>query len=121
MAFSPEIRQCLTFLDNGDAALRYLRGEGPFEGRPDPEFVILDLNLPGLDGRTVLREIKSDPDLKWIPVIVMTHSTHTKRVRSAYGDHANCFVSKPMELDRFRTAVRIIETFWTTTATLPQR
>lgn len=97
---------------DGDEALAILRREGAHAEGPRPDLVLLDLNLPGTDGRIVLREIKADDRLRCIPVVVLTSSTAAADVRECYDLHANCYVVKPMDFDEFERAVRTIEEFW---------
>jgi len=106
---------------DGVEAMAYLRREGEFAGAPRPDLILLDLNLPRKDGREVLAEIKADEDLKLIPVVVLTTSTQEEDVREAYRLHANCYVSKPLELRQFMKALKSIEDYWFLTARLPAR
>jgi chemotaxis family two-component system response regulator Rcp1 len=109
----------LTVAGDGDEALAILnRTSGPAEGyRPD--LILLDLNLPRKNGREVLFEVKADPELRRIPVIVMTTSKAEQDVRRAYNLNANCYITKPVDLDEFLHVVRSIEDFWLTVVTLP--
>jgi CheY-like chemotaxis protein len=106
-------------VSDGVEALSFLRREAPFESAPRPELMLLDVNLPKMDGKTVLSSIKGDPDLASIPVIVMTTSTDPTEIKSLYQLHANAFVPKPMDLNAFFDVIKTIETFWIHTATLP--
>ena len=106
---------------DGIQALAALRGEAPHEKNLQPDLVLLDLNLPRKDGREVLAEIKSDPQLKRIPVVVLTTSRAEADVAHCYDLHANCFLSKPLEFDRFVTSVESLRDFWLCAATLPPR
>ena len=101
---------------DGVEALEYLRN--PDSG-PRPDLILLDLNLPRKNGREVLSEIKADPDLRRIPVLVMTTSRAEQDIQKAYALNANCYITKPMDLDDFLRTVRSIEDFWMRTATLP--
>jgi len=103
-------------VDDGERALAHLRGGG---ARPD--LVLLDLNLPRKDGREVLAEVKADPGLASIPVIVLTTSTAPPDVAFAYAHHANSYVRKPLGMDRLVEAAAAIRDFWFTTATLPSQ
>jgi CheY-like chemotaxis protein len=96
-----------------------LRREGAHANLPKPDLILLDLNLPRKNGREVLEEIKADEDLRRIPVIVMTTSKAEQDIHRAYNLNANCYVTKPVDLDEFLNVVRSIEDFWLTTATLP--
>lgn len=107
-------------VSDGDEAIQYLTGQGKFAGAPRPDLILLDLNLPRRDGREVLAEIKQHADLKRIPVIVLTTSQAETDILKAYNLHANCYVTKPVDLDRFWTVIRAIQDFWLNTARLPR-
>jgi CheY-like chemotaxis protein len=109
----------LTVVEDGVAAMDYLRRLPPYETAPRPDMVLLDLNLPKKDGRQVLEEIKSDPSLKVIPVVVLTTSQAEEDVLRAYHLSANCYVTKPVDLHQFNRIVQAIEDFWLTIVTLP--
>jgi CheY-like chemotaxis protein len=109
----------LRHLSDGTEALAYLRREGKYAHARRPQLILLDLNLPRLDGRQVLAEIKSDDRLKCIPVIVMTTSQADEDVLRAYNLSANCYVPKPMDLDAFLRVIRLIHDFWLTVVKLP--
>ncbi|MDB4952305.1 MAG: transcriptional regulator [Gemmatimonadetes bacterium] len=102
----------LNVADNGVKALAYLRRQPPYQDARRPDLVILDLNLPRMDGREVLAEAKSDPALRAIPIVVFTSSGAEQDIRRAYDLHANCYVSKPVDLDRFILVVQSIAAFW---------
>jgi chemotaxis family two-component system response regulator Rcp1 len=108
-------------VDNGVDALAYLRREGRFADAPRPDLILLDLNLPKKNGRTVLAEIKEDPQLKRIPVVVLTTSQAEEDILSSYDLHANSYVTKPVGLDQFIDVVKSIEDFWIVVARLPPR
>jgi CheY-like chemotaxis protein len=110
----------LNVAKDGVEAIEFLRRIGKFENAPRPDLILLDLNLPRKTGGEVLWEIKSDPDLRRIPVVVMTTSNSPQDVQKAYSLNANCYISKPMEFDEFLGVVKSIEDFWLTKATLPQ-
>jgi two-component system, chemotaxis family, response regulator Rcp1 len=116
-----KLRLNLTVAEDGVQAMDYLRKVISDPRLPKPELIILDLNLPKKDGREVLAEIKSIEELKRIPVIVLTSSTSAEDVSQAYGEHANCYIAKPVDLDEFARIVRIIEEFWFKTVILPSR
>jgi len=97
---------------DGEEAMRILRREEGFEAHPRPDLIILDLNLPRMDGREVLTAIKSDPDLLRIPVIVLTTSNAERDVMHAYDRHVNAYITKPIDLAEFVSVVRSIEAFW---------
>lgn len=109
----------LHVVGDGEAALAFLRRQPPFEAVPRPGIVLLDLNLPRVDGRQVLDELKTDPSLHTIPVIVLTTSAARDDVLACYARHANCFVTKPLNFQDFVNAVRIIGNFWLSLVTLP--
>lgn len=109
----------LHVVEDGETALAFLRRQADYARAPRPEIVLLDLNLPGMDGRQVLAEIKSDQSLRAIPVIVLTTSTAPSDVARCYDLHANCFISKPVDFDQFENVVRTIESFWLRFVTLP--
>ena len=104
---------------DGEEAMDFLRQAGRHAGAPRPDVVLLDLNLPKKDGREVLEEIKSDPELQRIPVIVLTTSSADRDVLLSYDLHANCYIKKPIEYDEFMRAIRGIENFWFTIVRLP--
>jgi CheY-like chemotaxis protein len=104
---------------DGVEALAYLRGEGIHAGKPLPDLILLDLNLPRMDGREVLAAIKADPDLMHIPVVVLTTSRAEQDVQKAYLLQAACFITKPVDFDRFIETVKVIDAFWMRTVTLP--
>lgn len=109
----------LSVAPDGVEALRFLRREGPYEGAPRPDVVLLDLNLPKKDGRQVLREMKQDPQLRTIPVVILTSSEAERDIAGAYELQANCYITKPVDLDQFITVVRSIEDFWFSIVKLP--
>ncbi len=114
------LRNRLHLAKDGVEAMQFLRREGPFSDAPRPDVVLLDLNLPRKDGREVLAEIKTDPDLKHIPVVVLTTSEAEQDIVKSYALHANCYVTKPVDLQRFIEIVHQIETFWLQIVKLPQ-
>jgi two-component system, chemotaxis family, response regulator Rcp1 len=111
----------ISVVPDGEAAMHYLQRAGSYAGVPKPDIVLLDLNLPKKDGREVLAEIRSDPDLTRLPVVVLTTSDSAVDVARSYELHANCFVRKPLEYMDFLEVMRRIEQFWLSTATLPGR
>lgn len=110
----------LTVAMDGVEALEVLNRKGVHSHKVRPDLILLDLNLPRKNGREVLEEIKADEDLKRIPVIVMTTSKAEQDIHRAYNLNANCYVTKPVDLDAFLNVVRSIEDFWLTIVTLPQ-
>lgn len=111
----------LHVVDNGEAAVEFLRRSGPYEEVPRPDLIFLDLNLPRLDGREVLAIIKGDEGLRQIPVVVLTTSSIDQDVARSYDLHANAFVTKPVDLDAFMAVVRQVDDFFVTVARLPPR
>jgi chemotaxis family two-component system response regulator Rcp1 len=116
-----KVRNNLHLASDGVEALAWLRREGKYAHAVRPDMILLDLNLPKKDGRAVLAEIKSDPDLARIPVIVLTISQSEQDILEAYERRANCFISKPINLDEFIKVIRSIEDFWLTIVKLPER
>jgi len=109
----------LSVAKDGVEALAFLRREGEYAGVPRPDVILLDLNLPRKDGREVLAEIKEDDDLRRIPVVVLTTSQAEQDILKTYNLHANCYITKPVDLERFITVVKSIETFWLSVVKLP--
>jgi two-component system, chemotaxis family, response regulator Rcp1 len=110
----------LHVVGDGEEAIEFLRQQGRHVDAPRPDIVLLDLNLPRLDGRDVLADIKTDPDLAKIPIIVLTSSTAERDIQQAYELHANCYISKPVDFTEFIHAVRSLEGFWLKIVRLPQ-
>jgi two-component system, chemotaxis family, response regulator Rcp1 len=116
-----KVHNHLSVAQDGVEALRFLRREGKHADAPRPDVVLLDLNLPRKDGREVLAEIKSDEDLRRIPVVILTTSKAEEDILRSYALHANCYVTKPVDLEQFITVVRSIEEFWFSIVRLPSR
>jgi CheY-like chemotaxis protein len=114
------IRNSISIARDGVEAIAFLRRQGPYAGAPRPDIILLDLNLPRKDGREVLEEIKQDEDLKRIPVVVLTTSSDEADVLASYNLHANCFITKPVDLNRFIEIVKSIEGFWFQLVALPR-
>ncbi|MCG2771629.1 MAG: response regulator [Desulfobacterales bacterium] len=110
----------LHVVEDGVAAMEFLRQEGSYREAPRPDLILLDLNLPKKDGREVLAEIKGDEDLRRIPVVVLTTSSAEEDVMQAYNSHVNCFITKPVDFAQFIKVVKSIEDFWFTVVTLPR-
>ena len=106
---------------DGIEAMAFLRREGIYANAPRPDLILLDLNLPRMDGREVLATIKGDESLKTIPTIILTTSDAEADIQKSYQLQANCYLTKPVQLDSFEAVVRSINDFWLTTAKLPQR
>jgi CheY-like chemotaxis protein len=119
--YENKIFNSLQFVNDGIEALDYLNSRGKFKGAGLPDLIILDLNLPRKDGREVLAEIKSDRKLKHIPVVVMTISQAEEDVLKSYNLHANCYITKPIDLKHFIEVIRSIEDFWFSVVKLPPK
>lgn len=115
-----KIRNELHVATDGEQALRFLRREGEYENAPRPGLILLDLNLPRRDGREVLAEIKADPELRTIPVVVLTTSEAEEDILRSYSLHANAYVSKPVDFERFIEVIRRIDDFFVTVVKLPR-
>ena len=115
-----KVHMRLSVVNDGVEALAFLHREGGYAGAPRPDLILLDLNLPKKDGRAVLGEVKQDPALRHIPVVILTSSQAEQDILRAYDLHANCYVTKPVDLDQFITIVRSIEQFWFTVVKLPR-
>jgi CheY-like chemotaxis protein len=116
-----KIRNALHVASDGVEALQFLKREGPFGEAPRPGLILLDLNLPRKDGREVLGEIKQDPALRTIPVVVLTTSEAEEDILRSYDLHANAYVTKPVDFEKFVEVVRQIDDFWVTVVQLPHR
>ena len=114
-----KVRNNISVADDGMKAMAFLRHEGEYKNAPLPDLILLDLNLPRKDGREVLAEIRLDPKLTRIPVVIMTTSQAEEDIAKAYDLHVNCYISKPMDLDQFIKVTRSIEDFWLTVVKLP--
>lgn len=107
-------------VNNGIEAMAYLRKEGKYASQPTPSLILLDLNMPMKDGREVLQEVKADPALHKIPVVILTTSQAEEDIVSSYDLHANCYISKPVDLDGLIKVVQAIDTFWFGVVQLPR-
>lgn len=107
-------------VEDGIEAMAYLKKEGKYANASRPDIILLDLNLPKKDGREVLAEIKADESLKRIPVVVLTTSKADEDIIKSYNYHANCYISKPVDLDQFLRIIKTIEEFWLTVVKLPK-
>ena len=116
-----KVRNRLNVVTDGTEALAYLRQEGHFSDAVRPDLILLDLNLPRRDGREVLREIKNDPSLRQIPVVVLTTSQADEDILRSYELHANAYVTKPVDFERFIAVVRQIDEFFVSVVKLPPR
>ena len=115
-----KVRNNLHWVADGDEAMRFLRREGANAESPRPDLILLDLNLPRRDGRQVLGEIKADESLRRIPVVVLTTSQAEEDILKAYNLNANCYITKPVDLNQFIRVVKTIEDFWLTIVKLPK-
>jgi two-component system, chemotaxis family, response regulator Rcp1 len=118
---SNKIYTSLHMVKDGVEAMEFLRNEGKYSSVPKPDLIILDLNLPRKDGREVLSEIKSDTELKHIPIVIMTISQAEEDILKSYNLHANCYITKPIDLNQFIKVVKSIEDFWFTIVKLPPK
>ncbi len=114
-----KVGNVLSVVNDGVTALAYLRREGDYADRPRPDLIVLDLNLPRKNGNEVLAEIKNDPDLAMIPVVVLTTSEAEEDIRRSYRLHANAYITKPVDFDRFREVVHQIDDFFVGVVKLP--
>ena len=116
-----KIKNTLSIVMDGEEAMSFLRKIGKYKNANTPDLILLDLNLPKKDGREVLSEIKDDPDLKQIPVIILTTSDAEKDIVKTYASHANCYITKPVDFNQFIKVIRAIENFWLTIVKLPAK
>lgn len=114
-----KVRNNLSVVKDGVEAIEFLRRRGPYGEAPRPDLILLDLNLPRKDGREVLGEIKNDENLRRIPVVVLTTSSAEADILKSYALHANCYITKPVDLDQFVGVVKSIDDFWLTVVRLP--
>ena len=115
-----KVQNNMSVVMDGVDAISFLRQTGEYAGAPRPDIILLDLNLPKKDGREVLADIKADPDLKHIPVVVLTTSSAEQDIFRSYDLHANCYITKPVDLDQFIRVMKSIEDFWLTIVKLPR-
>ncbi|MEZ4524546.1 MAG: response regulator [Desulfobacterales bacterium] len=116
-----KVKMDIHVVSDGISALRFLRKEGEFHNKSRPDLILLDLNLPIMDGREVLKEIRDDPDLTDIPVVVLTTSQNEEDILKMYKLHANCYISKPVDFRQFTQVIRQIEGFWLQLVKLPSK
>jgi two-component system, chemotaxis family, response regulator Rcp1 len=114
-----KVRNVMHIVEDGEAAVEYLKRRGQYSSAARPDLILLDLNLPKKDGRQVLGEIKQDTDLSTIPVVVLTTSDADRDIVESYRLHANCYVQKPVDFTEFMRIVQSIESFWLTVVKLP--
>lgn len=110
----------VSVVHDGIEAVRFLRKEGPYRASDTPDLILLDINLPMMDGTEVLSLIKKDGELKRIPVIMLTTSSSERDILNSYDNHANCYITKPVDLHQFMSVVRTIEDFWISIVKLPK-
>lgn len=115
-----KVRNVLHVVSDGVETLEYLRREGKFVEAERPDLILLDLNMPRKDGREVLAEVKADENLRRIPVVVLTTSKSEEDILKAYDNYCNCYIQKPVDLDKFLDVVRAIEDFWLSIVKLPR-
>ena len=116
-----KIRNRVSVVEDGVEALAFLRRQGRYAEMPRPDVILLDLNLPRKDGREVLAEIKADPDLRRIPVVILTTSEAEEDILRAYNLNANCYVTKPVDFQQFVKVIHSIEDFWLSVVKLPPK
>ncbi|MGB9978407.1 response regulator [Methanobacterium sp.] len=116
-----KIMNNLNVAEDGEEAILFLRREGKFSNVPSPDIILLDLNLPGKDGREVLKEIKEDDELKRIPVVILTTSKAEEDILKSYNLHANSYITKPVDFDQFIKVIKSIENFWLDIVKLPSK
>lgn len=114
-----KVKNTLTIIDDGEKALDFLFRRGPYAERKQPDLILLDLNLPKVDGRDVLRELKGSPELARIPVVILTSSEAEEDIARSYKLHANCYIQKPVDLEQFMKVIDCVEDFWLTVVKLP--
>jgi len=113
------VRNRVHWVEHGEEAIAFMRRQGRHAAMPRPDLILLDLEMPRMNGHQVLAVLKEHPDWKRIPVVIMTSSDSEKDIILAYDRHANCYVTKPLDMDKFIDAVRSIEDFWLTIVRLP--
>lgn len=116
-----KIKTDLYIMDNGEDGLAFLRGDGEHRGSPRPDLILLDLNLPRIDGKQVLREIRSDEKLKEIPVVMLTTSSEERDIVESYRLGVNAYITKPVEAQDFMDSIQKLEEFWFDLVLLPSR
>lgn len=116
-----KVANAVDHVEDGVEAMEFLRRQGKYKAASRPDLILLDLNLPRKDGREVLEELKTDPDLKTIPVVVLTTSKEEQDILRSYQLHANCYITKPVNFERFIEVVQSIEHFWLSVVVLPTK
>jgi CheY-like chemotaxis protein len=116
-----KLKNKISVVRDGEEALEFLYQKDRYANEDLPHLILLDINLPKMDGKEVLFRIKSDPDLKKIPVVVLTTSSSEKDILEAYNNYANCYITKPVDLDKFIDVIHTVEDFWISIVQLPKR
>jgi CheY-like chemotaxis protein len=114
-----KVRNNMSVVWDGEEAISFLRREGKYSDSPRPDLILLDLNLPKKDGTQVLADIKEDPHLRRIPVVILTTSEADRDILKTYDLHANCYITKPVDFDKFVEVVKAVDNFWLTIVRLP--
>lgn len=121
-AFSDvKLKNTVSVVRDGEEAIRYLNRESPYQDTQPPDIILLDINLPRVDGKEVLAYIKGDERLKPIPVVMLTTSSSEKDIQDSYAGYANCYITKPVDFSKFIQVVRSIEDFWISIVQLPSK
>ena len=115
-----KLKNRISVVRNGEEALQFLYQQGKYIGDDTPHLILLDINLPKIDGKEVLFKVKNDPKLKKIPVVILTTSSSEKDILDAYNNYANCYITKPVDLDKFINVIHTIEDFWISIVQLPK-
>jgi CheY-like chemotaxis protein len=116
---SGRVLTCINVATDGELAMAFLNRSAGFENAPHPDLILLDLNIPKKDGYEVLREVRNHPSVSHVPVVILTSSQAESDIAKSYNLHANCFISKPVEVDEFLTVVRSIGQFWLSIVKIP--
>lgn len=115
------VSNVINVVKDGEQALKYLRKKEPFQSAETPDFILLDINLPRIDGKEVLTEIKNDEKLRIIPVVILTTSSAENDIIDAYNNHVNCYITKPVDFQKFIEVVQTIKHFWISIVQLPKQ
>lgn len=115
-----KLKNKISVVRDGEEALQFLYKEGRFSVEDLPQLILLDINLPKIDGKEVLMRVKSDPDLKKIPIVILTTSSSERDILEAYNNYANCYITKPVDLDQFLAVIHTVEDFWISIVQLPK-
>jgi two-component system, chemotaxis family, response regulator Rcp1 len=109
------------WVEDGESAMAFLQQQGEYAGMRRPDLILLDLNLPGMNGREVLQAVKTTPQLQDIPIVILTTSDHQSDINFAYQMNANCYITKPVNIEQFIQIIQLISTFWLTVVKLPKQ